>query len=478
MNIITLLEKYNPNKGGLIPLSPQDIVSIIHQLEVEKITNPLLDKYVAVRLIEALTNYKEEIQFLVNNQTFYGLFTNSNLPSDLFPKENSVVSTERIQAFISVFLEEDLLLFFNQKVEENNFDDLNHLMKAQPYFPKNVLHNLKEKAYVKIDFAVEKLSVSNSDLSKILYLKQSSFYEFLSNFRSVETDEKLKVLLNRLVAFYSNNKASEFAGTSIISMYNYEPFETDFLAQIKKSRDDVYVTKSKSGFKTGSDFPWKTIVIGVVVLIRVIFFIAKWNSNTSHYNVPDSTAETIVMEQKEEVMDPYYTNMKRKIDSFHVFLADYNENEVQYLKYNDTIKTGENPFENLYKNPPTESNGNPIVFRNKTKYDIILLENPLAYDSIKMPGRAYFIKSGVAYKLDDVTTQLNRVFNFYIGKGLASFKTNSNHIFVRNHSVMEPRFSKLLPNSKQILEEDYTFNSDVTIKENNGKIEITSNEKQ
>jgi len=103
MNIITLLEKYNPNKGGLIPLSPQDIVRIIHQLEVEKITNPFLDKYLATRLIEALTNYKEEIQFLVNNKIVYDLFTNSNLPSDLFPKENSDVSAERMQAFISVF---------------------------------------------------------------------------------------------------------------------------------------------------------------------------------------------------------------------------------------------------------------------------------------------------------------------------------------------------------------------------------------
>ena len=209
----------------------------------------------------------------------------------------------------------------------------------------------------------------------------------------------------------------------------------------------------------------------------IVFFIAKWNSNTSHYNVPESSDDTIVIEQN-EVMYPYYTNIKRKIDSFHVFLADYNKEEVQYIKYNDTIKTGDNPFENLYKNPPTESNGNPIVFRNKTKYDIILLENPLAYDSIKMPGRAYFIKAGVDYKLDDVTTQLSRVFNFYIGKGLASFKTNSGNIFVRNHSVMEPRFSELLPNSKEILEEDYTFNSDVTIKEKKGKIEITSLEKQ
>ena len=84
MNIITLLEKFNSNKGGLIQLTPQDFVSIIHQLEVEIITNPLLDKYLAARLIEALTNYKEEIQFLVNDKTLYGLFTNFNLIYQIF----------------------------------------------------------------------------------------------------------------------------------------------------------------------------------------------------------------------------------------------------------------------------------------------------------------------------------------------------------------------------------------------------------
>jgi len=40
---------------------------------------------------------------------------------------------------------------------------------------------------------------------------------------------------------------------------------------------------------------------------------------------------------------------------------------------------------------------------------------------------------------------------------------------------MEPRFTQLLPDSKAILEQDYHFDSNVVIKENKGKIEITSN---
>jgi len=76
--------------------------------------------------------------------------------------------------------------------------------------------------------------------------------------------------------------------------------------------------------------------------------------------------------------------------------------------------------------------------------------------------------------LDDVPLQMKRVYNFYIGKKLASFVTKSNHIFVRNQSVMEPRFTQLLPDSKAILKQDYHFDSNVVIKDNKGKIEITS----
>ena len=130
-------------------------------------------------------------------------------------------------------------------------------------------------------------------------------------------------------------------------------------------------------------------------------------------------------------------------------------------------------FENLYKNQHVSDSENPLIFKNTTKYDVILLENVTAYDTIKMPQQAYYIKAHESLKLD-ASNEFNRIYNFYIGSKLASFQTNSKHLFIRNHSIIEPRFSKLLPESKAILAQDYKLEGNVTIAQQDGKIKITS----
>lgn len=473
MNIIELLERFSSNRVGVIQLTSIEINTIIHQIEVEKITNSSIDKDLSNQLIFVLHNYSQEVQFLINNRKLHQIYTKTDLSNVTFPKENVAIDVDKVKSLLTQFLETEMRLFFTQNLEQNNFDVINDLMSEREYFPENIWSEIVSKSYEKIDLAIQQVTIPNSDLSKILYVKTPIFYEFLSYIKSDSTDHRLRLLLDSLEKMYAINNKSEFAGTSIISMYSYDAVNKDFIAQIKKKRSEVYEIKSSSGTWKYSDFPWK-IIVGLVIIIRIVFLVIKWSANISNYESsdPDNNYDEQVIEQ-EQVLDPYYTKMKKRIDSFHVFLVDYNKDEMQYIKSNDTIKTGENPFENLYLNPPTPDNGNPIVFKNRTKYDIILLENPLAYDSIKMPGRAYFIKSGANYQLNDVTLQLKRVFNFYVGNGLASFKTNSNHIFVRNHSIMEPRFIKLLPDSKNILEKDYTFSGNkVIIKEKGATIEV------
>ena len=474
MNIIELLEIQRYNNTTSSQLNDLDVVNVLHQLEVDVITHPFVDKDLSSLLTNALTNYKEELQFLINNCTLYNFFAKKEVSSSNFPSENLAVSNERIKSFISNFLNGELELFFDQNLATNNFEKVNSLLVARGFFPNNVLDSLFQTACQKIDFVTANLSVVNSDLSQILYIKRVSFYEFLSFFRKIEIDEKLKLLLKQVVAIYSINNSSDFATTTITSMYNYNPVEVDFLETLKRQRNLVYESKSSSGGPT-SKFSWKILAIVLVVLVRIVFLGVRWASNNSrsHYDNFENTVPDTITEEPPQ-LDPYYANMQHKIDSFQVFLAGYNKADVKYVKYNNTIKTGDNPFENVYKNASLPSNGSPIQFKNRTKYDLILLENPLAFDSIKMPGRAYFIKSGTIYKLDDVPLHFHRVFNFYIGKKLASFVTNSHNVFVKNNSVMEPRFSELLPESTTILKQDYTFNANVVIKEDKGKIQIIS----
>lgn len=484
MNIIQLFEILQLDKDKSLQFTSDEIIRIEKQVNVEKRINPEIDVNVASSLIDALKNYPNEFQFISNNRVLYNFFAKADLPRDKFPKENSNISNENVRHFISLFLMEDINLFFDQKMTQNKFEEMELFLANKDYFPEDVLFKLGKKALGKVDFALSALSVTSADLSKVLYVRQRSFYEFLSHLNSIEMDEKLKLLLNQIVDMYNINKKSEFAGTAMVSMYYYKAFDEDFAETLKKNRDVVYSNQASAGSSGGSSFSWKTFGIILIILIRVLFFASKctndssrnsydYDTNNSGYGTGSGSPSEIVVEDN-ATLDPYYTNAAHKIDSFDVFLTDYNKSEVKYVKYSDTLKTGDTPFENVYKNPPVVGGlEKPITFTNKTKYDIILLENPLAYDSIKMPGRSYYIKAGTSYKLSDVSEQFRRVFNFYIGKKPASFVTNSNHVFVKNNSMMEPRFTELAPNCKEILSFDYEFfDQNISIVERNNEIKI------
>ncbi len=475
MNIIELLDQQYLGNTVANQLNDIDFAAILHQIEVDKITNSMVDTYLLSQLTLAITNYKEELRFILNDTILFNFFSKKEIPNNGFPAKSNPLNEDKIKSFIRVFLSQELVLFLDQNRSQDNFEKLVQLIPIYQYFPEEIILQLQQKSYDKIEFAIQTLSSPNNDLSKILYLKKTSFYDFLSHFSCAELDDKITLLLDKVLEVFMINKKSEFAGTTIVSMYNYNPTRADLLEKIKKNRNLVYDERTSSGGST-SRYSWKAAIIVLLVLVRLVFLVIKLSSNHSRntYDNHESIAIDTIIEESPKKLDPYYVNMQRKIDSFQVFLVDYNKEEIQYAKYNDTIKTGENPFENVYKNSSLPSNGSPVFFKNKTQYDVILFENPLAFDSIKMPGRAYFIKSGSTFKLDDVPLQLHRVYNFYIGKKLASFVTHSRHIFVRNQSVMEPRFTELLPDSKAILKKDYQFDSNVTIKENKGKISITS----
>jgi hypothetical protein len=166
--------------------------------------------------------------------------------------------------------------------------------------------------------------------------------------------------------------------------------------------------------------------------------------------------------------------MKFKIDSFRVFLADYNLSQIRRLTLLSNIKTGQNPFETFYENQPTGESSNYLKVSNVSDYDMVLLENAVLYDTIKMPRTAHFIKAGESVEVNFNNADAKTIFNVYMGKKLATFQTESNHLFIRNGSVVEYRFSELIPNVKEVLETDYIFKNDAAIDFINGHLRIDS----
>jgi hypothetical protein len=220
-------------------------------------------------------------------------------------------------------------------------------------------------------------------------------------------------------------------------------------------------------------------VVGLFIFIRIIIFLAAFNFNNRDYdngNYDDSTYndETEYKDEPRKI-DRYYTDMKYKIDSFQTFLADYRPSEIKQMHLSGSLKTGENPFETFYQNPPTADSNHFITVTNNTGYDMVLLENTVMFDSIKIPRSAHFIKAGDNLEINFNSSYSETIFNMYLGKKWATFQTVANkNLFIRKQSEVEYRFSQLIPEAKDILTTDYNFINDAVVNYSNGNLKIDS----
>lgn len=481
MNIIELFENLNINKEKTLHFTPDEIIRIEKQINVEKKLNPDVDVNVASNLVDALRNYPEEFQFIANDRILYNFFSKKSYYRDHFPKENIEIDNEKVKSFIGKFLEEDLALFFDRKLTENKFEEMHDLLRYKDFFLEDILYKVAKKGEGKLDLALSNLHSENVNYSKILYIKEVYFYVFLSHFSTLELDDKVKSLLNVVVDIYNVDKRSDFAGTTMISMSNYTAFDDDLAETLEGNKKVVQSningrTETSSGSSSG--FSWKTFLIVIFILLKVALIGNRCSSNDSSsnydYNQNNDTYDNVTSASEKRTIDEYYTEWHSKIDTFKTFLTHYDRDIIANVSYNDSIKSGENPFESFYECKNVSQSNNFLKFTNTTNYDVIVLENSVAYDTIKVPRQAYFIKAKQSADVD-IMNNNGAIFNFYVGKKLGSFHNQNEKLYVRNHSVVEPRFSELIKNAREIIDVDYTFgNDDVTLSIENGQFVANS----
>lgn len=168
--------------------------------------------------------------------------------------------------------------------------------------------------------------------------------------------------------------------------------------------------------------------------------------------------------------------MRFKIDSFQVFLTQFDPSKITQVKPKDRLVTGSNPFTTFYNDPPFDREMKTFqTIRNKSDYEVIVLEHIVVYDSIKMPTNAHYIKPYSTLQLN-TSDQAKRILNFYAGRQLASFQDPSRHYFIGNHSEVEFRFSILAPNAKALIKEDCRFEGPIVIREEKGQVEVITQE--
>ncbi|WP_289665312.1 hypothetical protein [Flavobacterium panacagri] len=280
MNIIELFEELKIDKSNVLLFSPEDIIRVEKQINVEKRINADIDVNVANNLILALKEYREELYFIVSSRILYNLFSKKNYSRHNFPAPQREYDAAKIQSFISQFLNDDLVLFFDQNLSQNKFDYITDIFDFKDCFPEDALFQLNKKLNGKLDFILTNLTqMGSANMSAIPYAEYRSFYVLVSYFSSVEMDSKIRSLVNIVSARYNANKLSDFYMTCIMSMQGYvayDPYLTDILVG---NREAVLANNTDNGSSSdnSSGISGKTIFFIILALVKMMVLFSKCN---------------------------------------------------------------------------------------------------------------------------------------------------------------------------------------------------------
>ena len=465
MNIIKIavLLSVQTNQIGLF--TKADLAAMKAKLEEEKENHSNLTDASIAKFFKALKK-SSEFQAVMNNRALFNFFAQKNYSKRQFQAVAAVQDATAIKAFIKTYLIEELNPFVIDKIQTNDFQEIALLAEAHAFLPDEISELIYFFAKEKLDLANRILKPPFGDFSKILYIKDANFYVFLNGLKNEVLEEKVKTFFTTVMNMYIADKTSELAKQTFTAMKNYDALEDQLhknIGMLKESAEINYKPFAVNRKK----YYWIYAVVGLFILIRVFSFISDVSEINNQFDRYENY-DDYETDSEPRKLDRYYTDMKFKIDSFRTFLVDYNHDQIRRLTRISDIKTGQNPFETFYENQPTGESGNNIRIQNSSHYDMLLLENAVLYDSIKIPRTAHYIKAGDFLYVNFNNEEAKTIFNVYLGKKLATFQTESNHLFVRGGSVVEYRFSELAPRAKAILAEDHIFENDVKLNYKNG----------
>ncbi|KAF2510159.1 hypothetical protein EYY60_11655 [Flavobacterium zhairuonense] len=276
MNIIELFEELKIDKNNVLLFSPEDIIRTEKQVNVEKRINPDIDVNVANNLILALKEYRQELYFIVSNRVLYNLFSKKNYSRNNFPAPQREYDAEKIQSFIYQFLNDDLVLFFDQNLSQNKFDYISDIFDFKDCFPEDALFQLNKKLSGKVDSILVNLNQSLSpNMLAIPYVEYRSFYVLLSYFSSIEIDNKIRSLVNIVSARYNANKQSDFYSTCISAMQGYVAYDPDLTRILVGNREAVLANTSDRSSSSSSDgISGKTIFFIILAALKILSLFA------------------------------------------------------------------------------------------------------------------------------------------------------------------------------------------------------------
>jgi hypothetical protein len=282
MNIIELFENAGIYIENRKEFTFEDNIKVKQQFDIARNANQDINANLADNLIAAINEFPSELLFLSNNRRLYNFFSKKNYSRNRFNSDNvPSVSSDRIKAFIEKFLIEDLNSFFQQKIDQNNFEDINDFLSIKEYLPQSSLDKLSQLVTDKLSFVLNKLdgnfSVAGDDFMKVYFIKFGNFYSLLSEFRSEENDQKIKALYDKITGqSLKPDVKRSFSSEGVVAMANYNAVDDKLNSVLKNNKERIVAAAEKEYAKNDSSgmSTWSIIAI-IIVVIRLIMLMVR-----------------------------------------------------------------------------------------------------------------------------------------------------------------------------------------------------------
>lgn len=475
MNILELLKKLDIDSSRFSELTPEEIIRIEKQINIEKRLNPDLDNNTVVNLINAIKNDAKSLGFVYHHPFFRKLFLNENLANISHIPDENVVEEADVKHFLNQYLIDDLTRYFEEKYSANSFQNILELLKYQSFLPEEFLLSVKRKIYLRIDYAILNLKELKYDAQKnVDYISYKSFFDVLSKINSSETDSKVSDLLSVVVDLYNDRKTNAFIKNALVAITNYEAIDSELAEVLKSNRQVALNTYSNKGKSSSGDIPIGQIIWVILIIVKIIFWTAKCsNSNSSSYTKSNSYEH--VIKSNEDVRKSLFKENYRKEKAFKDYLTVYDT--LIPIQNIDTLKTGDNPFQrsNSGRIESASIKKDSLWIENNTSFDFILLNYKSLGIDIYLYEKAIYIKAGDKLKIANNSEHLKNLISFYFGKKPAIFRSNTySNDYLRDDNLPQIRFAELPKNMETYIEFSASFDHKLILEEEDGYLNIVS----
>jgi len=279
MNIIELFEKSSLYRENLKEFTSDDRVKVQKQFEVERTHNPNLSTSIQQDLLLAMNDFPKELLFISNNRILYNFFAKTNHSRNRFSVDNNIsVAAESVKSFIERFLKTDLDVFFEEKIEQNRFEDIDDFLMVKEFLPESSLDKLSLKLDEKLDRVLDSITKnpSQEESFNFSFIRHRSFYDLLSHFRSSKIDEKLQSILNTMTSTLVNEQIKTvFLNQMMIAMGNYKAVDSNLASTLKFNKDQTIANTQKTSSSSSSAISTGGAIALAIIIIRIILLMIR-----------------------------------------------------------------------------------------------------------------------------------------------------------------------------------------------------------